>query len=189
MPRFTYTYPTSNGTAHDVSFTDIVSTLSTGLFIVPLMAYLESISIAKGFSIKNNYKISANQELLAIGASNAVSALVMSYPVTGSFSRSAVNSQSNVATPAGGIVCGLLVLIAALFLTPVFVYIPAACLGAVIILAAVSMFDLDGIRHVWRVNRLDMLPLVCTFVLCFWDIGKSTFNLSSSSSCVYIVVM
>ena len=60
------------------------------------MAYLESISIAKGFSIKNSYKIDANQELLAIGASNAISALVSSYPVTGSFSRTAVNSQSSV---------------------------------------------------------------------------------------------
>ena len=86
LPKFTYQYQTGiNGTNHEVSFVDILSTLSTGLFIVPLMAYLESISIAKGFSIKNNYKISANQELLAIGASNAISALVCSYPVTGSF--------------------------------------------------------------------------------------------------------
>ena len=86
LPKFTYQYQTGiNGTSHEVSFVDILSTLSTGLFIVPLMAYLESISIAKGFSIKNNYKISANQELLAIGASNAISALVCSYPVTGSF--------------------------------------------------------------------------------------------------------
>ena len=78
-----------------------------------------------------------------------------------------------MATPAGGIVCGLLVLLAALFLTPIFVYIPAACLGAVIVLAAVSMFDLDGIKHVWRVCRLDTLPLGITFALCFWDIGRS----------------
>ena len=85
LPKFNYQYETVNGTNHDVPFVDILSTLSTGLFIVPLMAYLESISIAKGFSIKNNYKISANQELLAIGASNAISALVCSYPVTGSF--------------------------------------------------------------------------------------------------------
>ena len=62
---------------------------------------------------------------LAIGSANALSAFVMSYPVTGSFSRTAVNSQSNVATPAGGLVCGTLVLLAALFLTPIFVYIPS----------------------------------------------------------------
>ena len=62
---------------------------------------------------------------MAIGSANALSAFVMSYPVTGSFSRTAVNSQSNVATPAGGLVCGTLVLLAALFLTPIFVYIPS----------------------------------------------------------------
>lgn len=93
LPPLTYQYPTANQTYHQVEFGDVVSTLSSGLLIVPLMAYLESISIAKGFSIKNGYKIDANQELLAIGASNAISALVSSYPVTGSFSRTAVNSQ------------------------------------------------------------------------------------------------
>ena len=80
-----------------------------------------------------------------------------------------------MATPAGGIICGLLVLLAALFLTPLFVYIPAACLGAVIVLAAVSMFDVDGIKHTWHVKRLDCLPLAATFILCFWDIGKFDF--------------
>ena len=65
-----------------------------------------------------------------------------------------------------------MVLVAALFLTPIFVYIPAACLGAVIVLAAVSMFDSDGIKHVWKVKRLDIMPLGVTFCLCFWDIGK-----------------
>ena len=40
--------------------------LGSGLFIIPLMAYLESISIAKGFSIKNDYKVDATQELVSL---------------------------------------------------------------------------------------------------------------------------
>ena len=179
FPKMSYSYNYSdvvNGTTDlkefQVSFFDIISTLSSGLFIIPLMAYLESISIAKGFAIKNNYKIDATQELVAIGASNAFSALVKSYPVTGSFSRTAVNSHSNVATPANGIVCGTLVMLALLFLTPIFVYIPSACLGAVIILAAISMFDIDGIKHTWKLYRLDCFPLATVFFLCFWDIGE-----------------
>jgi len=60
---------------------------------------------------------------------------------------------------------------ALLFLTPLFVFIPSACLGAVIILAAISMFDIDGIKHTWHLSRMDCVPLAVTFFLCFWDIA------------------
>ena len=56
----------------------------------------------------NNYKIETNQELLAIGLANIMGSFVQSYAVTGSFSRTAVNSQSGVKTPAGGIWTGKL---------------------------------------------------------------------------------
>jgi len=62
--------------------------------------------------------------------SNFFGSFVSSYPVTGSFSRSSVNAQSNVSTPAGGVMVGVLVILALAFLTPAFEYIPSACLGA-----------------------------------------------------------
>ena len=69
LPAFQYSYNYTNVTdeslaEHTVTFSDIQSALSTGLFIIPLMAYLESISIAKGFAVKNNYKVDATQELV-----------------------------------------------------------------------------------------------------------------------------
>ena len=54
----------------------------------------------------NKYKIDANQELIAIGLANVAGSFVSAYPVTGSFSRTAVNSQSGVRTPAGGVFTG-----------------------------------------------------------------------------------
>lgn len=70
---------------------------------MPLIGFLESIAIAKAFARKNRYKVDASQELVALGIANCLSSFVSSYPVTGSFSRTAVNAQSGVATPAGGI--------------------------------------------------------------------------------------
>ena len=70
--------------------------------MVPLIGFLESIAIAKAFARKNRYTVDASQELIALGIANCVSSFVSSYPVTGSFSRTAVNAQSGVATPAGG---------------------------------------------------------------------------------------
>ncbi|XP_057357761.1 sodium-independent sulfate anion transporter isoform X2 [Manis pentadactyla] len=104
-PPFSVT--TANGTA---SFTEMVKGMGAGLAVVPLMGLLESIAVAKSFASQNNYRIDTNQELLAIGLTNMLGSLVSSYPVTGSFGRTAVNAQSGVCTPAGGLVTGLDVL-------------------------------------------------------------------------------
>lgn len=89
-----------------ISFSEMVQDMGAGLAVVPLMGLLESIAVAKSFASQNNYRIDANQELLAIGLTNVLGSLVSSYPVTGSFGRTAVNAQTGVCTPAGGLVTG-----------------------------------------------------------------------------------
>ncbi|XP_057242189.1 sodium-independent sulfate anion transporter, partial [Malurus melanocephalus] len=95
---------------------------------------------------------------------------VSSYPITGSFGRTAVNAQSGVCTPAGGLVTGALVLLSLAFLTSLFYFIPKAALAAVIISAVLPMFDAGIFRTLWRVKRLDLVPLCVTFLLCFWEV-------------------
>ncbi|XP_073876940.1 sodium-independent sulfate anion transporter isoform X7 [Macaca fascicularis] len=119
---------------------------------------------------QNNYRIDANQELLAIGLTNVLGSFVSSYPVTGSFGRTAVNSQSGVCTPAGGLVTGVLVLLSLGYLTSLFYYIPKSALAAIIIMAVAPLFDTKIFRTLWRVKRLDLLPLCVTFLLCFWEV-------------------
>ncbi|XP_036852865.2 sodium-independent sulfate anion transporter isoform X3 [Manis javanica] len=163
-PPFSVT--TANGTA---SFTEMVQGMGAGLAVVPLMGLLESIAVAKSFASQNNYRIDTNQELLAIGLTNVLGSLVSSYPVTGSFGRTAVNAQSGVCTPAGGLVTGVLVLLSLDYLTSLFCYIPKSALAAVIIMAVAPLFDARIVRTLWRVARLDVLPLCVTFLLCFWE--------------------
>lgn len=85
-----------------LSTLEVLKQVGPGLAIVPLIGFLESIAIAKAFARKNKYKVDASQELIALGLANCFSSFVSSYPVTGSFSRTAVNAQSGVTTPAGG---------------------------------------------------------------------------------------
>ncbi|XP_007482962.2 sodium-independent sulfate anion transporter [Monodelphis domestica] len=158
---------TSNGT---VSFIQMVQDMGAGLAVVPLMALLESITIAKTFASQNSYHIDSNQELLAIGLTNLLGSFVSSYPVTGSFGRTAVNAQTGVCTPAGGLVTGVLVMLSLAYLTPLFYYIPKAALAAVIITAVAPLFDAKILWTVWRVKRLDLVPMCVTFLFCFWEV-------------------
>ncbi|XP_029339756.1 sodium-independent sulfate anion transporter isoform X2 [Mus caroli] len=165
IPPFSVT--TDNKT---ISFSEMVQDMGAGLAVVPLMGLLESIAVAKSFASQNNYRIDANQELLAIGLTNVLGSLVSSYPVTGSFGRTAVNAQTGVCTPAGGLVTGVLVLLSLDYLTSLFSYIPKSALAAVIITAVAPLFDVKIFRSLWRVQRLDLLPLCVTFLLSFWEI-------------------
>uniref|UniRef100_A0A8C2BEQ0 Sodium-independent sulfate anion transporter n=1 Tax=Cyprinus carpio TaxID=7962 RepID=A0A8C2BEQ0_CYPCA len=158
----------ANGTV--ITFSDIAKDLGGGLAVIPLMGVLESIAIAKAFSSKNNYRIDANQELFAIGLTNIMGSFVSAYPVTGSFGRTAVNSQTGVCSPAGGIVTGVIVLLSLAFLMPLFYYIPKASLAAVIICAVSPMIDFRVPVQLWRVKRLDLLPFLVTFVVSFWEV-------------------
>ena len=103
--------------------------------------YLESIAIAKSFARANGYDVVPSQELVAIGVGNLFSSFFHSFPITGSFSRTAVNSASGVATPLSGLVTGSIVMIALLLLTSMLQYVPKAALSSIIIVAVLKLFN------------------------------------------------
>ncbi|TKS69081.1 Sodium-independent sulfate anion transporter [Collichthys lucidus] len=162
------TYITDNGTV--VSFGEIVEGFGEDLVVIPFMGLLESIAIAKAFASQNDYRIDANQELLAIGVTNIMGSFVSGYPVTGSFGRTAVNSQTGVCTQAGGIVTSVIVLLSLAFLMPAFYYIPKASLAAVVICAVAPMMDYQVVANMWRIRKLDLLPFFVTFLMSFWQV-------------------
>lgn len=98
-PNFTIEY--ENRT---YEFSEVASIIGPSIFVAPLVAILESVAIAR--SVAKGQRVDATQEMIAIGASNLMGSFVSSFPVTGSFSRTAVNSASGVKTPFGGVYTG-----------------------------------------------------------------------------------
>jgi sulfate transporter 4 len=87
---------------------------------IVLVGFMESIAIAKQLASKHKYELDSSLELIGLGMSNFMGAMFQSYPVTGSFSRSAVNNESGAQSGISGIVTASLVAMTLLFLTPVF---------------------------------------------------------------------
>jgi len=144
----------------DINGTSVqaLSEVGVGYAVVALVGILESIAIGKAFARIGNYKVRPSQEMIAMGVANVVSSFFSSFPVTGSFSRTAVNYQTGVKTPFGGVFTGAVVLLALGFLAPMFKYIPKAALAAVIISSVIPMFDTDILLKFWRVVFLGHLP-------------------------------
>ncbi|CAG0890296.1 unnamed protein product [Darwinula stevensoni] len=153
-----------NGTEPGKDFGEMINDLGSSIIIIPFIAILESIAIAKAFS--HGKPIDASQEMIALGLCNLVGSFFCSMPVTGSFSRTAVNAASGVKTPAGGLVTGALVLLALALFTQYFYYIPKATLSAVIICAVIFMFEYDELIRIWKSKKLDVLPWLGTFLSC-----------------------
>lgn len=107
--------------------------------------------------------LDANQEMLALGLCNICGSFVRSMPITGSFTRTAVNNASGVKTPMGGAVTGGLVLLACGLLTSTFKFIPKATLAAVIIIAMFYMFETRIFVVLWRTKSKISIALINTF--------------------------
>lgn len=146
------------------SFVEMTSALGSSIIAIPLISILESIAIAKAFS--KGKAVDATQEMIAIGLGNIAGSFVRSMPITGSFTRTAVNNASGVRTQAGGIFTGLLVIGALGLLTSTFFFIPKATLSGLIMTAMFFMIDYDVVSLLWRTKRIDLIPLGATFVFC-----------------------
>ncbi|KAM0726407.1 Sodium-independent sulfate anion transporter [Formica fusca] len=146
------------------TFTQMCSELNTGIVLVPIIAVLGNVAIAKAFM--NEGKVDATQELLTLGICNVLGSCASSMPVTGSFSRSAVNHASGVKTPMGGLYTGILILLALSLLTPYFYFIPKASLSAVIICAVIYMIEYEVVKLIWKSNKKDLIPMFVTFLFC-----------------------
>uniref|UniRef100_A0A1A9VVK2 SLC26A/SulP transporter domain-containing protein n=1 Tax=Glossina austeni TaxID=7395 RepID=A0A1A9VVK2_GLOAU len=158
---------TVNGTI--IPFKTMVSNLGASLISIPLISILESVAIAKAFS--KGRLVDATQEMIALGVSNIMGGFVSSMPITGSFTRTAINNSSGVKTPLGGAVTGTLVLMALAFLTKTFYYIPKATLAAIIIGAMIFMVEYDRVAEIWRSKKIDFIPFLVTVLAClFWSL-------------------
>ena len=140
------------------SFAEMISELGSAIAIIPLLAILENVAIAKAFS--GGKPVDANQEMIALGICNFMGAFVSSIPTTGSFSRTAVNAASGVRTPMGGLFTGSLVILALAVLMPYCAYIPKASLAAVIITAVIFSVEYEVVRPMWRSKSKSKINLL-----------------------------
>ena len=143
---------------------DMLGSLLSAAIVISLVGFMEAISIAKAIAAKTKQKIDPNQELIGQGLANLVGCATQAFPVSGSFSRSAVNINAGAMTGMSSVFTGLFVLLTLLFLTPLLYHLPQAVLAAVIIMAVIGLINFEAVKHAWRASRHDGIAAVVTFV-------------------------
>jgi sulfate transporter 4 len=115
------------------AFEDI-GQLAVVVISIVIVGFMESIAIAKQLAGKHNYEIDSSKELLGLGVANFCAGLFSGYPLTGSFSRSAVNNEAGAKSGISAVVTATLVGIVVLFLTPVFELLVSPCVCLFVLL-------------------------------------------------------
>lgn len=141
---------------------NLISQLWMPALAIGLIGFIESVSIAQAFAQKNRQRIDANAELRGLGAANLVSAFSGAFPVTGGFSRTAVNAEAGARSPLAGVIAALMIAIVLLFATEFFRALPNAVLAATIIAAAIGLVDIKTFKHAWHYDRAEGFALLGT---------------------------
>ncbi len=136
--------------------------------IISLLGFMEAISIAKAMAAKTGQRLDPNQELIGQGIANILGSLGKSFPVSGSFSRSAVNLQSGAATGLSSVFTSFTVGLVLLFMTPLLYHLPQSVLAAVIMMAVIGLLNVSGFIHAWKAQKYDGIFSVVTFAATLW---------------------
>lgn len=131
---------------------------------IGLIAYVESVAIAKVTANLRGEKIAPNQELIALGSANLVSAAFGGMPVAGGFSRTMVNFSAGARTQLATLLAAVLLALAVVFFSTWFENIPKSALAAIILTAIFRLVRIKHIRHTWQYDRGDGIAELVTLL-------------------------
>jgi SulP family sulfate permease len=132
--------------------------------VIALVSFMEAMSSSKIIAIKTRTAWDENQELIGQGLAKIAASFNHTMPVSGSFSRSALNLSSGARTGLSSIFTATAVLLTLLLLTPLLHQLPKPTLAAVIILAVISLLNFKIFRAAWNASRQDGIAAASTFV-------------------------
>jgi SulP family sulfate permease len=133
-----------------------VFALLPGALAIAVMAFLETVLVARTNRERHEPVIDVDRELLANGVAALGGGLTQSLPPAGGFSQSAVNMRSGARSQAAGVVTAVLACLVALLLAPLLDDLPKAVLAAVVMMAIVALLDPSEFFRFARLDRTEL---------------------------------
>lgn len=134
-----------------------------------VLAYGETISVARSFAQKYDYEINPEQELTALGAANIATGMAHGFPVAGGMSQTAVNDMGGATSPVALIVTSGAIALTLLFFASFFHNLPEPVLGAIVLMAASHLVRFEELRRLLIQSRAEFWTsmVACVGVLFF----------------------
>lgn len=129
-----------------------------------LLGAVETAAIGRTFAAKHGGRLNANQEFLALAASNLAAGLGSGFPVSGGMSQSLVNEGGGAHTPLSGVISAGIILVVVLFFSHLLAALPQPVLAAVVLVAVASLFKLATLKQLWRSDRPEFVVAMVAIV-------------------------
>jgi sulfate permease, SulP family len=129
-----------------------------------LLGAVETAAIGRTFMTKHGGRLDANQEFLALAASNLAAGLGSGFPVSGGMSQSLVNEGGGARTPLSGAFAAAIILVVVLFFSSLLAALPQPVLAAVVLVAVAGLFQVSALKHLWRGDRTEFLVAMAAMV-------------------------
>lgn len=129
--------------------------LLLGAAAVFLVSFAAGIVTARSFGARGGYPVDSDREMVGFGAANIAAGLFGAFPITASDSRTAINANIGGRSQLAGVVAALALLATVLYLRPALAILPIPALGAILVAAAISLIDIQALREIWRISRME----------------------------------
>jgi high affinity sulfate transporter 1 len=147
--------------------------LLLGAAAVFLVSFAAGIVTARSFGARGGYPVDSDREMVGFGAANIAAGLFGAFPITASDSRTAINASVGGKSQLAGVVAAAALLLTVLYLRPALAILPIPALGAILIAAALSLIDVDALREIWRISRMEF---VFALIALFGPISLGVLN-------------
>ena len=136
-----------------------------------LLGAVETAAIGRMFTAKHGGRFDANQENLALAASNLVAGLGGGFPVSGGTSQSLVNEEGGAQTQFSTALAAVFILVVVLFFSRLLFALPQPVLAAVVLVAIAGLLKLSTLKELWLNDRSEFVVATAAFA------GVLTFGL------------
>ena len=129
-----------------------------------LLGAVETAAIGRMFTAKHGGRLDANQEFLALAASNLAAGLGSGFPISGGMSQSLVNEGGGARTPLSSALAGGFILVVVLFFSHLLSALPQPVLAAIVLVAVAGLFQASELKHLWHASRSEFVVAMAAFV-------------------------
>jgi high affinity sulfate transporter 1 len=139
-----------------------VSDVVIGGCAVAMVAFADTSVLSRTYAAKTRSQVDPNQEMVGLGAANLAAGLFQGFPISSSSSRTPVAEASGGKTQLTGVVGAVGVALLLLLAPNLLENLPTSALAAVVIAAAIGLFEFDDLRRIFRIQRWEFwLSVVC----------------------------
>ena len=145
-----------------------IAELAADALGLALVSFSSMMLTARSFAAKNHYDIDADREFAALGAANIAAALTQSFAISGADSRTAMSDAAGGRTQLTGVIAALSIGLVLVFLAEPLRFVPIAALGAVLIMASVSLMDGRTLVQLFRFSRVEFALSILATLGVIW---------------------